>query len=127
MSETSPAPDVERIIGEIREGMDDVQSADSPDPDRAARHDLRASLRIASATRDVLGLCNRGVRGRICRAFAKLLLPMVQQLNAHNAAVATALTRLAEGTNDQGAGDTIDERLGRLEAEVASLKEREQA
>jgi hypothetical protein len=126
MSDRESAPDVEAIIGEIRQGMDDVEPATSADPDLAARHDLRASVRVASATRDVLGLCNSGVRGRLCRLFAKLLLPMVQQLNAHHGAVAAALRRLAEGTRDGEAPD-VEARLARLEADVAALKKREQA
>ena len=127
MAESDTVPDVESIVSEIREGMADVQPAVSPDPGMAARHDLRGSIRIASATRDALGSCGSGLRGSVCRMFAKCLLPMVQQLNAHNAAVATALKRLADDSGEKGDENSPAERLTRLEAEVAALKEREQA
>ncbi len=126
MEESNPQPDVEAIIQELREGMADIEASHPSDPDAAVRRELRASLRKATETADVLGRCGGSLRGKLCKLLAFIVLPVVEQLNMHHAAVVTALTRFRDARPQDApvSDETLEARIQKLEDALATLEER---
>lgn len=108
-------PDVEAIIAELRCGLDDTTPFAENHPD--AERQLKAVLRRANAAVDVLGRCGGSLRGRLCKLLARFALPVVEQQNAHNSAITTALNQISSDQLQQ-----LKDRITALEAEVKTLK-----
>ena len=127
MEACNPQPDVETIIKEIRQGMADTESSSPSDPEEARLRGLRGSLRKATETSDVLGRCGGSIRGKLCQALAPVLLPVVEQLNMHHAAVVAALNQL-RGDQSQtpppsaSTIEALEARIRELEKTVETLK-----
>ena len=127
MADSNTQPNVESIIQELRQGMDDITPVTSSASAASERRQLQGDLRKANESSDVLGRCGGSVRGRLCLQLARFVLPIVEQLNAHHAAVVAALTTLSDrqspSSHSEAASDnSVESRLAKLEAEIASLK-----
>jgi hypothetical protein len=126
MQENNPQPDVEAIIQELREGMADIESSHPSDPEAAVRRELRASLRKATETADVLGRCGGSLRGKLCKLLAFIVFPVVEQLNMHHVAVVAALPRFRDTRSQDapGSNEALEARIQKLEDAIASIHER---
>jgi len=127
MTDSDTTPNVNAIIQELREGMGDTEPLQTAGVSGGARRELKASLRKANETVDVLGRCGGSLRGKLCLQLARLALPVVEQLNAYHAATVAALTQLrdqqdASLISNAIPEDRIEARFAKLEAEVESLK-----
>ncbi len=119
MADLNKKPDVEAIVQELRQGMHDNSVSRPDNSEEADRRDLRASLRRAADTANLLGRCGGSLRGKLCKFLAPLALPVVEQLNLHHGAVVTALQHIRE---PRQTADTTETRLEKLEAEIEALK-----
>jgi hypothetical protein len=127
MSDSNTQPNVDAIIQDLRSGMDDVTPLSASVSGASERRKLLGGVRKANASIDVLGRCGGSLRGRLCLQVARLALPVVEQLNAHHAAVVAVLTQLCDKepqapSAETVADDSVESRLAKLETEVASLK-----
>jgi hypothetical protein len=127
MADSNTQPNVESIIEELRQGMDDITPVTSSTSGASELRQLQGDLRKANESSDVLGRCGGSLRGRLCLQMARFVLPIVEQLNAHHAAVVAALTKLSEqqspSSHSESTSDgSVESRLAQLEAEIASLK-----
>jgi hypothetical protein len=127
MSDSNTQANVDAIIQELRSGMDDAAPLSASVSGASERRKLQGGLRKANASIDVLGRCGGSLRGRLCLQLARLALPVVEQLNAHHAAVVAVLSQLCDKEGqaprtEEMADASVESRLAKLEAEVASLK-----
>ena len=120
MANHNTKPDVEAIVQELRGGMQDNAMSHPEDSDEANRCGLRASLRQAANTANVLGRCGGSLRGKFCKCLAPLVLPVVEQLNLHHGAVVTTLQHIHDPKEH---ADKTEARISKLEAEIEALKQ----
>lgn len=117
MRENSSKPDVEEIINSLREGMENITPLQDSHPEMGSQQKLNSSLRKASETSDILGRCGGSLRGKFCKAIARLALPVVEQINLHHSAVLDALT-----SSNEVQKENLKAHIQKLEQEVEALK-----
>ncbi len=113
MVEKSDKPDVEKIISELREGLNDPTPPLDAHPETGPRKKLKSSLRKASETADVLGRSGGSLRGKVCKILAYFGWPVVEQLNLHHKAVVNALNQLHTYQKEE-----LEKRIEVLEQEI---------
>ncbi len=117
MSENSTKPDIEKIIGNLRQGMDDVTPLQNSHPEMGNQQKLNSSLRKATETADILGRCGGSLRGKLCKLLARIALPVVEQINMHHSAVIDALASTHKIQKED-----LEARITKLEEEIKDLK-----
>jgi len=110
-------PDIEEIIGDLRQGMDDTTLLQDSHPEMGNQQKLNSSLRKASETADILGRCGGSLRGKLCKLLARIALPVVEQINMHHSAVVDSLNAAHNIQKED-----LENRISKLETETKELK-----
>jgi hypothetical protein len=119
MSDDSEKPNVEKIIDSIKKGLEDNSPFDETQHKMDSHQKIKASLRKAAESAEVLGRCNGSLRGKLCKKLAWVAKPVVEQINLHNTAVIKSLNLM-----NKIQAEVFKEHINRLENEIQSLKNR---
>ncbi len=117
MDNNNTKPNIEEIIGNLRQGMDDTTPLQDSHPEMGNQQKLNSCLRKATETADILGRCGGSLRGKLCKQLARLALPVVEQINMHHSAVIDSLN-----TTHSIQKEDLENRISKLEIEINDLK-----